>query len=246
MNSTDTAGSGFAGFQILADCQTAIGHLSLRRRRSLSLEEDIYEMLLDHRLVMSSAVTDSERALTDASLTRLPERPLKLLIGGLGLGFTTLAALSDPRVTNVTVVELLEPVIRWHLDSLLPWSVQLTGNARVRLLQDDFFELLPRLVEAPEQFDAILIDIDDSPNSTWSPAHQTFYSKPGLRAAESLIADGGAFALWCASRPDRALLKTARDVFPDAQLTEVHFFNPSVHREETNYLLLASKAAAEQ
>ncbi len=233
------------GIEILCDVATKIGQLSLRRRFSRAAEQDLYEMLLNGQLVMSSAVTDSERALADAALTVLPQKPLRLLIGGLGFGFTALAALEDPRVRDVTVVEQLEPVIEWHTNALLPWATPLTADARVRLLHDDFFALVPRLAASPERYDAILVDIDDSPCAMWSPDHSPFYSEAGLANVRALLEPDGVFALWFASRPERGFLKAARSVFPDAQISDVRFVNPSFNREESNFILLGTRDGAQ-
>lgn len=230
-----------SGFEILYDAATAIGYLTLRRRRSVALECDVFEMLVDDRLMMSSAVTASEIALVERGLERLPQKPLRVLIGGLGLGFTVIAALEHPGVNDVTVVERLEPVIGWHQHGTFPWSAQLMSDARVRIVEDDFFEFVRRDVESDLRYDAVLIDIDDAPDITWHPSHALFYSSAGLRALQGCLQPAGAVAIWCAVEPSSAFLQQAREVFSAVEVIEVSFENPCLHEQQNHFIVLATQ-----
>src|SRR3546814_15471056 len=66
---------------------------------------------------------------------------LDVVVGGLGLGYTAQAALNDPRVGRLTVIELIPEVIEWHRQRLLPLGEAVAGDARCRLQQGDFFAL---------------------------------------------------------------------------------------------------------
>jgi len=96
--------------------QTPMGELVLRRRRSASVpDEPVYEVKLDDEMLMSSTVNASERALARLTLERRSDEPCDVLVGGLGLGYTAAAALEFACVRRLVVVELLTPVIAWHL-----------------------------------------------------------------------------------------------------------------------------------
>lgn len=134
---------------------TSMGELILRRRRVLSLGKDVHEVLLDGRFLMSSLVTDSERALARLALVGpaapTPDAPAggppgnphdaagpAVLVGGLGLGYTAAAAL-EYGATRVTVLEALPPVIDWHRRGLVPLGAALGDDPRCRLVHADFF-----------------------------------------------------------------------------------------------------------
>src|ERR1700704_460203 len=120
---------------------TAIGDLSLRRRKELSLGIDIYEIKLGDEFLMSSLFTVSEIALARLGLGELSATDLDVVVGGLGLGYTARTVLEDARVGSLVVVDALPEVIEWHQRGLLPLGVQLTSDARTRLVHGDFFAM---------------------------------------------------------------------------------------------------------
>lgn len=125
-------------FRVLHDSDTDMGRVMLRQRSSMALERDVFEMTMDGKLMMSSAVVVSERALSERALALLPSQELKVLIGGLGFGFTAQASLADSRVRELTVVERFGLVIEWHRAGLLPWSGEFFSDPRLTILHDDF------------------------------------------------------------------------------------------------------------
>ncbi len=230
-------------FCILHDSDTDMGTLMLRRRWSPALECDVFEMTLDGKLMMSSAITVSEQALARHALALLPDRPLRVLIGGLGFGFTALAALTDPRVEELTVIERLEPVMAWHRSGFFPWSGKLTADPRVKIVEGDFFAAVAGELEVDARYDAILIDIDDSPSLLWHDRHAAFYETGSLEALHRNLRPGGVLALWCATHPGEPFVKIVDAVFATALLVEVPFENPCVRQSVTDYLVLATARA---
>lgn len=222
---------------VLHDSDTDMGLLMLRKRWSLALERDVFEMTMDGKLMMSSAVNISERALAERALALLPNRPLQVLVGGLGFGFTALAALADERVERLTVIERLATVVAWHQEGILPWSGDLLSDPKVKVLTDDFFAVVA--AESETNYDAILIDIDDSPSLLWHDSHSTFYGTSGLEALKRHLRPDGVLALWCATHPGEAFLDAAKAAFPSTELLEIEFEDPCQRRMEMNYLLLA-------
>src|ERR1700682_1248193 len=147
---------------------TSIGDLSLRRRKELSLGVDIYEIKLGDEFLMSSLFTVARIALARLGLAALRRADLDVVVGGLGLGYTALAALENPSVRSLIVVDALAEVIEWHEQGLLPLGKQLTGDPRCHLVNGDFFAMS----DSPDgfdraapgrRFDAVLVDIDHSP-----------------------------------------------------------------------------------
>src|SRR5882757_4467150 len=120
---------------------TAMGDISLRRRRNPASDTDVYEVKLGDEFLMSSLFTTGEIALAELGLAKLPGTELDIAVGGLGLGYTAAAVLDDPRVRSLTVIDTLAEVIDWHQRGLVPLGARLTSDARCRLVQGDFFAM---------------------------------------------------------------------------------------------------------
>src|SRR4051794_24592736 len=105
-----------ARFAELGGSETPIGEISLRRRLDVSTGVDIYEVKLGGDFLMSSLFTVAEIELARLALARIDGIGLIVAVGGLGLGYTAAEVLADARVSELVVVETLEPVIAWHRD----------------------------------------------------------------------------------------------------------------------------------
>src|SRR5205823_2599921 len=115
-------------------------------------------------------------------------------IGGLGLGYTAAEALTNKSVSRLLVIELFQAVIDWHQRGLLPTSASITKNGRCELRQGDFFELARTGfdAEAPDRkFDAVLLDIDHSPEHFLDARNQSFYTHDGLASVRDRLKPGG-------------------------------------------------------
>src|ERR1700681_499788 len=130
-------------FEELDYQETELGGLSLRRRRMLSLGGmEVFEIQLGDAFLMSSMFTDVEVALADLGLAELDDGALDVIVGGLGLGYTACAALRNPALKSLVVIETLPAVIEWHRRNLVPLGAQLTADSRCRFVQGDFFALV--------------------------------------------------------------------------------------------------------
>lgn len=223
---------------------TPIGTLSLRRRRELSLDIDVFEIKLGDDYLMSSLFTASEIALSNLGISELAGSDLDVVIGGLGLGYTAQAALEHKAVGSLLVIEALDAVIDWHKTGLLPLGPKLTGDARCRLVNGDFFALAASQdgfdPSVPERrFDAILVDIDHSPEFFLDENNAPFYQPDGLRRLTAHLRPGGIFGLWSNDRPDDTFTTRLTDVFAQARAEEVTFHNPLQDREFTQTVYLA-------
>ena len=227
--------------------QTPIGEISLRRRRHPVSGEDVYEVKLGDEFLMSSLFTAGEIALTELGLATLPNVELHVAVGGLGLGYTAQAALDDPRVRSLTVIETLAQVIDWHQRHLVPLGARLTSDARCRLVHGDFFALAagsPGLdpEEPGRRFHAILLDVDHSPRHVLHPRHAALYQPAGLRALAAHLHPGGVFALWSNDPPDDHFTATLTEVFAQAAAHVVDFDNPLQGGTSTNTVYVARAA----
>ena len=217
-------------FAELARATTPMGDAVLRRRLEPTLEIDVFEVMLGGEGLMSSLFTAGEEALARLGLAATTGDELDVLVAGLGLGHTAHAALQDPRVRSLHVVDALAAVIEWHRQGLTPLGPELTNDPRCTLVHGDFFALVDqgRLVpggESPDRFDVILVDIDHSPVDRLDDGHAGFYEPDGLRRLADQLRPGGVFALWSNDAPDDAFLATLRAVFARAEAPVVSFPN---------------------
>jgi spermidine synthase len=221
------------------DCRdTELGELVLRRRRPVSQPDTwVYEVKLAGRFLMSSLNTHSERELATRALARVRGDRVHVLVGGLGLGYTAAAALAEPRVAAVDVVERLPEVIDWHRRGILPLADSLCREARCRLLLGDCLQMLQG--DGPA-YDAILIDIDDSPIHLLDEAHASFYAPQGLATLRRRLQPGGVFALWTSLPAEAEVTARLAQAFRTADVEEVHFDNPLLDHPEVNALYFGS------
>lgn len=225
---------------------TPLGTLSLRRRRDPADGAEVYEIKLGEEFLMSSRFTAAEVALARSGLAAPPGERLEVVVGGLGLGYTAQAALAEPRVAALLVVEALGPVIEWHREGLLPLGAGLSADPRCRFVEADFFALAadPAAGFDPEaagrRFDAVLLDIDHAPDRLLSPAHAAFYEAEGLARLAGQLKPGGVFALWSNDPPDADFLARLSAAFGHARAETVGFDNLGRDAEVSNSLYLAS------
>lgn len=228
---------------------TPIGEISLRRRRHPASGDDVYEVKLGDEFLMSSLFTTGEIALAELGLAKLPNAELDVAVGGLGLGYTAQAALDDPRVRSLTVIEALAEVIDWHQRHLVPLGARLSSDARCRLAHGDFFALAADPCGLDPQnpgrrFHAILLDVDHSPRHLLHPRHAALYQPAGLRALTARLHPGGVFALWSNDPPDEQFTSALTEVFAQAAAHVVDFDNPLQGGTSANTVYLAGKAPA--
>lgn len=207
--------------------QTAMGELTLRRRLEPSVGREVFEVKLGEEFLMSSLFTVAEEELATLGLAAAVGTNLDVLVGGLGLGYTAVAALRDPEVRTLTVIDALPAVIDWHERGLLPVSAELTGDQRTSLVHDDFFALMRRgQVAGAQRYDVILLDVDHSPRHALNPSHADLYTVSGLQALKSHLTGDGVFALWSDDPPDDDFMATLSAVFGEAVAHVVEFANP--------------------
>jgi spermidine synthase len=238
-----------ADFAELDYRQTPLGELTLRRRRVAALDGlEVFEVKLGEAFLMSSLFHEVEVALANLGLAATDGAELDVVVGGLGLGYTAVAALKQNRVRSLLVVDALDAVIEWHERALVPLGPVLTGDARCRFVHGDFFQLAasPETGFDPEnsgrRFHAVLLDIDHSPNNLLHERHGAFYETDGLRQLAGQLQPGGVFALWSDDQPDDRFLTKLREAFATPKAHVVRFFNPLLERDSASTVYVARKS----
>jgi spermidine synthase len=215
---------------------TAIGEISLRRRLEPTLLIDVFEVKIGEDGLMSSLITDGEEAVTTLGLAATSNSPLDVIVGGLGLGYTARAALDDPRVRSLRVIDALAPVIDWHRCHLVPLGESLAEDPRCEFVEGNFFDL------AADGFDvdAVLLDIDHSPRHLLDPANAPFYESEGMARLAGALRPGGVFSLWSNDPPDDTFVAVLADTFDTVTAEVVTFANPLTGGQTSSTIYIAT------
>ncbi|MDX5330333.1 MAG: spermidine synthase [Caulobacteraceae bacterium] len=178
------------------------GELRLMRR------DAEYSIMAGAIELMNSRLSGSEEALASLTWERIEGRPApRVLIGGLGMGFTLRAALAAfPPSAEIVVGELVPAVIAWARGPLAHIFAGCLDDPRVRVIEADVGRLIG---EAPDAWDAILLDVDNGPEGLTRRANDQLYDLAGLARARAALRPGGVLAVW-SSRPDEGFTRRKR------------------------------------
>lgn len=160
-----------------------------------------FEIRIGAALLMTSRTHGSEELLAERTCARIAKRPeARVLVGGLGMGFTLAAALGKlGPTTEVVVADLSPAVVAWNRDPLAHLANRPLHDRRVSVEERDVAGLIRGQSDA---WDAILLDVDNGPSGLTRTANNWLYSAAGLDAALSGLRPGGVLGVWSVT-PDR-------------------------------------------
>lgn len=173
----------------------------------------VFEIIANGCFLMDTSDGRSERLLIRAALDALPPgRPSPtLLIGGLGVGFSLVEAVSEPRWGRIAVIEREAAVIDWHRDGpLAAVSGEALSDPRAEVVHADLVAHLRAGEEGAEPYDALCLDIDNGPGWTVTEDNGGLYSPAGLAACAARLTPGGVLAVWSA-QPSPAFEQALRN-----------------------------------
>lgn len=176
----------------IARASSERGEVILRERHSDDGAAAVMELRVNGMFVMDSQETSSEVALAQAALARV-HRPARVVIGGLGLGYTLEAVLADPRVEQVAVVEIEDALISWMRSGTIPRGPGLLADRRVKIVNAD---LAMAVAEATGTYDLVLLDVDNGPGFLVHDANRSLYQPPFLAEVRSMLRPRGVLAVW--------------------------------------------------
>ena len=157
-----------------------------------------YEVWVDHTELMSTRVYGSEEQLAELAFERLGRRKSpRVLIGGLGMGFTlarTLALVPDGAV--VDVAEIVPEIVQWNRELFGHCAGKPLDDPRCNLIEADVREVLER---SEGLYDAVLLDVDNGPEGLSRPGNDSLYSRPGLKLLRGALKQGGVLGVWSAA-----------------------------------------------
>lgn len=155
--------------------------------------------------LMNSRLGGSEEALATLSLARITGRSApRVLIGGLGMGFTLRAAQTvAPPAARLVVSEIVPDLVAWAGDHMAEVFGECLLDPRVEMKAGDVRAVI---ADAPGTFDAILLDVDNGPGGLTRAENDHLYREEGVSAARRALAPGGVLAIWSAA-PDASFAK---------------------------------------
>lgn len=159
-----------------------------------------FSIKIGNQELMNSRVFGSEEALAELACADLAaHRRPRVLIGGLGMGYTLAAALRVlPADGEIVVAELIPAVVRWNRGPLAHLAGHPLDDPRVKVQETDVAHAIRK---SPRGFDAILLDVDNGPEGLTRKGNNWLYSLDGLGAAYAALRSGGILAVWSAG-PD--------------------------------------------
>lgn len=173
------------------------GELVLRQR--LEDSGPVLELRANGVFVMDTIETSSERAMATATLaaSRVDGAvPRRVMVGGLGLGFTLAQVLEDPFVEQVTVVEIEPALVGWMRDGTIPHGPGLLSDDRVEVVVADVADALR--AAGGTTYDLVLLDVDNGPGYLVHEENAALYEAPLLAVVREALAPGGSAVVWSA------------------------------------------------
>jgi spermidine synthase len=189
--------------------------------------------------LMNSRLGGSEAALAALACRRIDERSRpRLLIGGLGMGFTLRAALaaSGPDA-RIVVAELVPAVVAWARGPMAALFGASLADPRVEIVEEDVARLIHGAAAA---WDAILLDVDNGPDGLSLAANDRLYADSGLRDARAALRPGGILAFWSAA-PDPAFTRRLRSA---GFAAEEHAVRAAAGRGARHMVWIAARGGA--
>lgn len=205
---------------ILSRVMTPHGELQLQQWVDTDgKNQPVYEIIFNGVFLMASYNELSEKALANLAIKPLASerQDIRVLVGGLGVGYTLQAALDWEGVQAVDVVEIEEYIIRWAQGFFSKLNGNACSDSRVGLIQMDLGDYL---YKTQKPYDVIIMDVDNGPTWLALGGNQRLYEKPALARVKAMLRDGGVFSIWAAQRC-QAFQKRLMEVFGQTELITV-------------------------
>ncbi|GEL76964.1 spermine/spermidine synthase [Tenuibacillus multivorans] len=175
--------------KVIDYAKTSRGEIQLQQRG------DEYEVISNGTFLMATYNGESEKLLVQAAIEEATH-PERVLIGGLGVGFSLAEALSYSNIKEVTVIEIEKCIIEWNKTYLAEYSSNSLQDPRTNIVHADFTKWM---YETQEKFDVICLDIDNGPDWTVVESNNTLYQEDSLHVLASLLNEQGVISFWSAS-----------------------------------------------
>lgn len=166
--------------------------------------DERWEVHVGPRLLMSSVQFVSEQALAELPMRRLPGAK-RVLVGGLGLGFTARTALDLlPSDAEVVVAEASDAIVRWNRTHVADVARRPLDDPRTRLAMGDVVE---HIAKSEGVYDVLMLDVDNGPGQLTHEGNDRLYDDEGIRACLRALRPSGVLAVWSAYPSDEYLAR---------------------------------------
>lgn len=193
----------------LATCKTPDGALL-----TLHEHDGQYFLKVAGLQLMSTTACSSEEQMAELSCHHLPAKP-RILIGGLGFGFTLKRVLALTGTdARVDVAELLPEVVAWNHEFLYDVNGKLLDDSRVDIHICDVYDLIDRC--GTDRYDAILLDVDNGPDPFVQKGNERLYAKPGIQRIRNALQPSGRVIFWSA-HPDKSFASSLKGCFKNVE-----------------------------
>jgi spermidine synthase len=196
--------------RVLERVTTPRGELVLRQ-----VGHDL-EVISNGVFLMDTRDGRSERALVREAVATHPA-PRRLLIGGLGVGFSLLEAVQHPDVEQVEVVEIEQVLLDWHAVHLLDRTGAALADPRVHV---DVADVREQLAASAQRYDVVCLDVDNGPDWTVTDDNAGLYGSDGVAACVRALAPGGVLGVWSAA-PAPPYERLLREHLTDVRVVEI-------------------------
>ena len=223
---------------ILSRVMTPRGELQLQQRLgSDEQSKPVYEIIYNGVFLMASYNELSEKRLATLAIEPLASerQDIRVLVGGLGIGYTLRAALDCEGVQVVDVVEIEEYIIRWARSFFRELNGYACSDIRVNLIEMDLGDYV---LKTEKTYDSIIFDIDNGPTWLSLASNERLYEKSNLRRIKELLGDNGVFTVWAAQKC-AAFQQRLEDIFGRTELITVQ----EIERENrsTDYFIYRAR-----
>jgi spermidine synthase len=197
--------------------QLGVGSIPGGGEMRLMQRGDEFSIMLGTSELMNSRRGNSEEALAQLTCARLADRPARVLIGGLGMGFTLRAALAllGP-AAQVEVVELVPAVLEWARGPMAAVFDGCLEDPRLSVRQADVGAVMAGGAGA---YDAILLDVDNGPDGLTRASNDRLYGSKGLAVSRAALRQGGVLAVWSSGRDAAFTQRLKRAQFAVEEVT---------------------------
>lgn len=161
-------------------------------------QDNTYSISYQGQQLMHSKMTTSEELLGKLGVDRLKGKEnARILVGGLGLGFTLQTVLQGAQAdAQIDVAELIPEVVEWNRSFLKALNGSLLDDPRVKTLAEDVGQLIKKT--SPETYDTILLDVDNGPIAMVAASNNSLYSHYGIRSIHAALKPDGRAVFWSA------------------------------------------------
>ncbi len=199
--------------------------------------QPVYEIIFNGVFLMASynQLSEKELATLAIELLALERQDIRVLVGGLGIGYTLRAALDCDGIQVVDVVEIEGYIIRWAKSFFSELNGYACSDPRVHLIEMDLGDYI---LKTNKTYDAIILDVDNGPTWLALGSNERLYEKLALVKFKDLLRDGGVFSVWAAQKC-AAFQKRLEEIFGPTELITVQDMDR--HGRSTDYFIYRTR-----